>query len=116
MIKCKVESSNLIDKDDDKTISTFTNTESTYNYNTYYLKYDADDVTMTLTNGGGFEFKKSGTAISTVDHKKIKLLKRDDNQPATAATLIPMSAIKMTRPLSEYKNHQFQTVKIMFLI
>ena len=105
MIKSKVESSSLLDTVDGKTISPFT-AESSYGYNLYYIKHDTDEVTMTLTNGGGFEFKKiSDGGVITLDHTKLMLFKRDDNKAATAGTQIPMSGIKMIRQLSEFENH-----------
>ena len=103
MIKLKVESTNLLDTIADKTISTFT-AESAYGYNDYYLKHDTDEVTMTLTNGGGFEFTKTGAEL-TVDHTKLMLFKSADDKAAAAGTLILMSGIKMIRSLSEFENY-----------
>ena len=98
----------MLETSTDKTISGFTadSTATNFVFKDYYLKYDGAEVKMILSKTGVALKKVSdSTDVTSPDFTKLKLHKITDDT-TTPNTLIPLSAIKMIRTLSEYQNHR----------
>ena len=82
-----------------------------FEYNTYFLKHETDEITMTLSTTG-VEFKKGADKIESPTYTSIKLYETaTGNAQAADNTDISLSGITMKRVLSKLKT-QFNLIII----